>query len=392
MSSFLATPVDYARHNDEVRRVMEAFDAGKPIRVPLQLNGSITNYFQNPELNTPRYTFEQFFTDPEVQSNAQLNYQYWRRHNLLCDYEMGLPDKWYLGVDFQNSLDGSWAGGPLAYQGEYLPDTLPIFDKHKEKLYDMPKLLPIESGLLKTGIEFIDYMEDYCRHHEYMGRPIVSPHNYHGEGTDGVLDLAYKLRGAANLMIDMLEDEEYYADLMEWITNNLIHRMTEMRRRSHERWGTTYSSFFCADDAITMISHSMYKEYVLPYHKRLVDTFGYGEKVSMHLCGNDMQHFGGLTRELNIGMFDTGFPVDFDKIRQDVGDDVLICGGPTIMTVKDGTPADIRSEVQRILSTQVAKKGNFIMIAANNMAPCTPVENVQAMYEAVHAFGTYPLG
>ena len=66
MSSFLATPVDYARHNDEVRRVMEAFDAGKPIRVPLQLNGSITNYFQNPELNTPRYTFEQFFTDPEV--------------------------------------------------------------------------------------------------------------------------------------------------------------------------------------------------------------------------------------------------------------------------------------------------------------------------------------
>ena len=33
--------------------------------------------------------------------------------------------------------------------------------------------------------------------------------------------------------------------------------------------------------------------------------------------------------------------------------------------------------------------GKFVLIAANNMAPCTPVEHVAAMYQAAREFGQY---
>ena len=78
LSSFLKEKLDFARHNDEVRSVMEAYHAGRPVRVPLMIHGSITNYFFNPELNTRKLSFESFFKDPLVQIDAQLHYACWR--------------------------------------------------------------------------------------------------------------------------------------------------------------------------------------------------------------------------------------------------------------------------------------------------------------------------
>jgi hypothetical protein len=37
------------------------------------------------------------------------------------------------------------------------------------------------------------------------------------------------------------------------------------------------------------------------------------------------------------------------------------------------------------------KGGRFVLREANNLAPCTPVENITAMYEAGKEFGVYPL-
>lgn len=383
MSSFLKRPVDYDRHNAEVRQIRDAFYAGHPVRPLFLPVGSITNFFQNPDLNTDGYTYEQFFTDPQIQIDAQLRYQYWCRHNLYCDAEMGLPDKWQLAVDFQNSYDASWTGAPLVDNGQNLPDTLPMLSEHKEALYDMPELLPVNSGLIGRGFEFMDYMEDYCREHTFMDRPVLPPARFIGEGTDGVLDLAYKLRGAENLLVDMLEDEEYFSDLMEWLTKNLINRISVLRGMHERKWGIRPHGFYYADDAICLISHPMYREYVLPYEKRIIDAFRDGEKISMHICGGNMHHFGGLVQELPIRYFDTGFPIDFDRLRELVGPEVCISGGPSVMLVRDGSEEEVRRETLRVLNSRSAKEGPFILIAANNTAPCTPVENIAAMYDVL---------
>ncbi|MGI6173511.1 MAG: uroporphyrinogen decarboxylase family protein [Christensenellales bacterium] len=374
---------DFSRHNEEVRRVTEAFHAGRPLRPLFQPAGSITNFFQNRALNTERLTFEGFFTDPTVQIRAQLAYQNWRRHNLFCDMEMGMPEKWTLGLDFQNSYEASWIGAEIVYNGEYLPDTRYMLREHKEALYDMPKIVPAVNGVIKTGMEFLEFMEDWCKEHTFCDRPVEPPRSFVGEGTDGVLNLAYKLRGAEELLVDMLEDEAYYRDLMEWLTNNIIHRIGTLRDMHEKHWGVRPKGFYYADDAMCLISHPMYREYVLPYQRRIIDAFRDGGKVGMHLCGSNMHHFGGLVKELPINALDTGFPVDFDRLRELVGRDVLISGGPPVMLVKDGTREDVRRETKRVLESKSARQGRFILIAANNMAPCTPPENIVAMYDTL---------
>ena len=367
---------------------MESYNKGEPIRVPLQIHGSITNYFFNPDLNTKGLTFEQFFKDPDVQINAHLEYQHWVRHHILCDHEMGIPEHWYLRVDFQNSYDASWAGAPIHYIEGQLPDTLPIFNKNREKLYDMPKLLPADSGVIGEGMAYIDYMTEYCKTHDFMGRPIKPPQSFLGEFCDGIFTLACKLRGAENLILDMTDEDGYYEDIMEWLTENLIHRMKTLRKMHTERWGDK-PGFFFADDSIELLSHDMYKQYVLPYHKRLFDAISDGQKCSMHICGSNMHHYGELVKELPINGFDTGFPVNHGLLRDLVGPEVTLYTGPTVMLLQSGEPDDIRKEVKRILESGVTKGGKYIMIAANNLAPCTPVENIKLLYEAVKEYGVY---
>ena len=144
-----------------------------------------------------------------------------------------------------------------------------------------------------------------------------------------------------------------------------------------------------ADDAIALISTSDYEKHVFPYHKRLVEEFSDGSPISIHLCGNATRHFKFLRDNLNVQSFDTGFPVDHGKLRQELGPDVQIQGGPTIMLLREGSPDEVRNEIRRICGSGVMTGGRFILQEANNLAPCTPVENVEAMYAAGKEFARY---
>jgi len=397
MSYFLHESLDITAHNEEVRKVMSAFHAGKPYRVPMQIYGSITNFLLNSELNRYRWSFKDYFENPEIQVRAQLEYAKWQRFNIVCDKEMGLPEEgWSLAVDFQNSYDAGWMGCPIRYFEDGVPDTIPIFEDRKEKLYEMPECLDPENGLLSRAYVFYDYMHDACKKLEFEGRPVHAPARLLGEYTDGPLDLAYKLRGAQNLLLDMLTDESYYHDLMKYITDNLIYRMKRLRELRWERHPNSTdkdiykeSSFVFADDALALISLEQYKEFVYPYHKRIFDEFSGSNEVLMHLCGDATRHFKYLRDNFHITIFDTGFPVDHGWLREELGPEIMIYGGPTVMLLKDGTAHEITDEVARICRSGIMTGGKFIMMAANNMAPCTPVENVRTMYEAVKKYGVY---
>jgi hypothetical protein len=398
MSWFLQNPPDFEAHNAEVAAVWRAYHEGRPYRVPVSVHGSIRNLIQNPALNRTGYTFEDFFTDPEAQIQCQLAYQKWYRYHLICDREMGPPrDGWTLSVDFQNSYDAGWFGCPLHYDGNAVPDTYEILKEDKYKLYEMECPDPLHGGLIGRALEFYEYMHERCRNLEFEGLPVHPPRTIPGEGCDGPLSAAYKLRGAAEVCLDMLTDPGYYHDLMTFITDCLIRRMKAIREWRWERYPDSpdkgqfrQPGYGFADDAIVLLSLEQYREFVFPYHQRLVEEFSDGSRIGVHLCGDASRFFRFLRDHLNVYSFDTGFPVDHGWLRRELGPEVTIFGGPPVMTVRDGPVEAIRESVREICQSGVMEGGKFVLIAANNLAPLTPVEHVVAMYEAAKEFGRYP--
>lgn len=397
MGYYLKEKVDFERHNEEVKKVWEAYNAGKPYRVPVTISGSISNLFGNPEVNTTPYTFKDFFQNPQAQIECQLVFQNWWRNNILCDAEMGPPkDGWQISIDFQNCYDAGWFGCPLRFLGNQVPDTEPILKENKYKLYDMEPPDPLRGNLLGRAMEFYEYMHEKCPNMEFSGLPVKPPVSIPGEGTDGPFTAAYKLRGATEICIDIYEDPKYFHDLLNFITENIIRRMKAIREwrwskhpESPDRGKFKSPRFGFADDAIALLSTAHYKEFVFPYHKRLVEEFSDGSPVGIHLCGDATRHFRFLKENLNVYSFDTGFPVDFGWLRKELGTDVEIYGGVTIMLLKDGSPEEIREEVKRICGSGIMEGGRFVLREANNLAPCTPVENIQAMYAAAKEYGVY---
>lgn len=397
MSSFLKQEVDIARHNDEVRQLLDAFGRGEAWRAPCQVGGSISNYLLNPELNTRRIEFKDFFESVDVQIEVQLEYLRWKAFNLYCDHEMGVPEGgWQLSIDFQNSWDATWYGCPIEYHPGLIPDTKEILRDNKEALYDLQDPDPLKDGLVGRGVEFFEEMIERCPSMEFMGAPVLPPVSLPGEGVDGPLLSAYKLRGADNILLDMLTDEQYYTDLMTFITQNTIRRMKALREYRWEKCpdspdkGDYGAQYFCfADDAISMISQEHYEQFVFPYHKMIIDEICPQFGLLFHACGDATRHFKFIADNLGVMGFDTGFPVDFGWLRQQLGPDVYIQGGPTVMLIKDGIPSEIDAEVKRISESGVLEGRQFMFIAANNLAPCTSVENVAAFYGSVKKWAVY---
>ena len=393
MGFYLSDKVDFKKHNEAVRQLWKDYAERRHTRIPVSVGGSIRNLLSNPEVNTTGFTFKDFFTKAEAQVRCQLAYQHYVQHNILCDREMGLPDtQWVLRLDYQNSYDQAWFGCPLIYFSDTdVPDTTEVLKEHPEALYAWGDPDPFwgRGDFMKMAMAVYEGMRTICQKgFEFHGLPVKPPTGFPCAGTDGVFDCAIKLRGAVEIMTDMYDNPKYFHDLMDYITRNVIRRM-----KAHREWAWDHDpdyqgdrkhkgGFFYADDSIAMLSQEQFKEFILPYMRRIFDEFHDGNGCSIHLCGNATHHFKFLADTFNVKSFDTGFPVDHGWLREQLGPDIQISGGPTIMTVKEGPVTAIESEVKRICESGVMRGGKFLLIAANNLAPCTPVEHLQALYEA----------
>jgi len=206
-------------------------------------------------------------------------------------------------------------------------------------------------------------------------------------GTDGPLTVACNLRGASEFLTDLIEDTDYALQLLDYVTEATILRIRAYRKVL--KMPATMPGWGFADDSLQLISTSFYREFIFPFHKRLVDAFAEGGPNGIHLCGDSTRHFPFLRDHLNMQSFDTGFPVDFAALRESVGPDVEILGGPSVPFLVAATPQETRAECQRILESGICQGGRFVLREGNNLAPGTSLDNLWAMWDAVHQFGNY---
>lgn len=385
-----ALQIDFDQHNEQVRELWKQYHDEKHKRVPMILGMNPRMYLMDSMWNDENITFNQYMDDPAIMAKVQLDFQYIHRHIMIQDKEMGIPsDGWTLYADGQNVWDFEWIGAEAHYPPDHEPYIRPIItNENKFEYLKKPLSEPIEgigAKILKY-YHFFKNMKDSG--YTFKGAPIGEI-SIPGVWCDGPFTLAFGLMGE-QVIIDMLTDKPFFDALMDKITTACINRIKFFRKE----FGIADTQQICcmADDSICLLSTEQYREFVLPYQKRFINELGTNSKTNyMHLCGDASRHFPIIRDELNVYSFDTGFPIDFKKIRQDLGKKVEIAGGVHVELLLNGTPEAVYDETKRILLSGIKKGGKFILRDANNLAPQTPPKNIQAMYQANLDFGSISL-
>ncbi len=381
---------DVAAHNAEVKEVWDAYHRGEPLRVPIVFGINPRYTMLRPDANPDGITFEEMFTDPDKMLQRQLEHEHWILHHLPQDRAMGLPAQgWHVTPSFQNTYEAAWFGCPWVFHGDMVPDTLPILadEDSKRKLFDQGLPDPYEDGSMKKMWEFREvFLQRQAEGYEFSGRPIAGV-GVAAMGTDGPVTTACNLRGATEFFCDLLLDPDYAQELLAYVTEATIQRIQAYRKQLGH--ALTTPGWGYADDSVALLSVEVFRDCVMPHHRKLLETFSEGGPNSIHLCGDATHLFCTLRDELNIRSFDTGFPIDHGALRDLLGDDIQIQGGPSVPFLVEATPEEVRSEVRRILSSGVTRGGKFILREGNNLAPEVPLENAVMLYEAGREFGRY---
>ena len=377
---------DFSRHNAEVRQVWESYRAGRPWRVPMVLTSVARIWVLDPTLNRAGITWKEYLNDPDLMFDISLKHQYYVSHNIPQDAEMGIPaEQWNIHTEFGNVYEEAWFGCEIVYPEGQIAATLPFCNgERKEAVFEKGMPAPF-SGFIGKMLEYYQYFCRRAEGFEFHSRPIQIEYPT-ALGSDGPLTIANGIRGS-KIFEDMLNDEDYYHRLMSFITEAVITRILAWRERLGLDMRPACGGL--ADDAIQFISTRAYRDKVLPYHKRFFEALYGPGPHSMHLCGNVQRHFPTLIKELNVRSFDTGYPIDFTTLRDDIGEGVEIQGGVKVSDLLMGTPESVSDLTRTILESGIMRGGKFIIKEANDLAPGVPLANMQAMYAAVKKYGIY---
>ncbi|RPJ50822.1 MAG: methyltransferase, partial [Chloroflexi bacterium] len=153
-------------------------------------------------------------------------------------------------------------------------------------------------------------------------------------------------------------------------------------------FGAQHSSF---------ISPKAYRQLYQPFQKQVTEWIHKNTtwKAFIHSCGSVIN----LLPDFIASGFDILNPVQTSAAGMDpkelttrFGDQIVFWGGgiDTQKVLPFGTPEEIRAQVRERMQT-FGPGGGFVFNSIHNVQACTPVENMQALFEAIHEYRSYPL-
>ncbi len=144
-----------------------------------------------------------------------------------------------------------------------------------------------------------------------------------------------------------------------------------------------------------LLSPRLYRQMILPRHKRLFDFIHSRTRARLLL------HCDGAIYDLLPDLVDAGVEVlnpvqvsaegleDTARLKREFGARLSFWGGiDTRWVLPRGAPADVREEVRRRIA-DLAGDGGFILTSVHNIQPEVPATNVCAMFEAAKELGIY---
>ena len=192
-------------------------------------------------------------------------------------------------------------------------------------------------------------------------------------GQPGVWQDAACLVGIEKLIMATFDDPKWVKELLE-----ILFRRKQTFVRSLKGAKYDILELGGGDASSTVISPTMFDEYVAPYDSRLIEeAHKVGQKIVYHTCGGMMPILNSI-KAMKPAAMETftpvgmGADVDLKKAREILGPEMCMIGGfDQLHFFTECTPEQTRAEVRRCFEA-AGKEGAFILSPSDHFFDAEP--------------------
>jgi uroporphyrinogen decarboxylase len=199
-----------------------------------------------------------------------------------------------------------------------------------------------------------------------------------------VFESAWALRGFEQLMVDFYMNPDLANDILDITFSYHVEIAKNMAKKGVDMiWlGDDIGS----QDGL-LLAPEVWREFLKP---RMANIFGEIKnidpkiKIAYHTDGNNYDIIPELI-EIGLDVLNPIQPecMDPEFLKSKYGNELCFFGGIAVQsTLPNGTPEDVRKEVQKRRNT-LGKKGGWICAPTHHIQLDTPIENFNAMLEAI---------
>lgn len=218
---------------------------------------------------------------------------------------------------------------------------------------------PMKEDRLLDRVRAIELYKQKCGNHY----PVLG-------WVEGAFAETCDLHGISETMNDLYENPELLVDLLEICTQQAIVFAEKQIDAGADFIGI-------GDAAASLVSPKMYKQFILPYEKRIIHAIHMkAAKAKLHICGNITSLLKFLP-ETNADIIDVDYLVNFSDSIAAFGENIAACGNfEPAQILLLGSIEDIGKSIREC----VAVSSSNTMIAPGCEVPRdTPVENMLAI-------------
>ena len=345
-----------------------------PDRVPV-LFGATTRF----NLGRIGMNYPEYLRDPRTQMREQLLFQKWLIEE-LGDDRYTAP-RVEVTPDFENAASPSACGCEIVVSEDYPPWPKPcIADVEGVHRFEPPEPT---AGLWGKRLEWFERMLELRSEFEviFNGKEIEIE-VVAGIGGESPYMIAADMVGE-DFLIWILDQPEVCHELLDKVTDGFIRAETHFRKLQGK---PVESGFGTSDDSAIVISLEQYREFCVPYTRRMYDAFSGAGMRLMHLCGRMMHLTPAMDGDLRITHLQGyGFQNAPEEMGAALGGRAILMGNLNPVTLLNGPRDAIRRETLHLLEV-LTPYGGIVVTDGYNLAPATPLENLREVVKATEEF------
>lgn len=207
-----------------------------------------------------------------------------------------------------------------------------------------------------------------------------------------LFELSWYLRGMPKVFEDMCLNKDFMHAYLDKLLTWAIEAGTRLVEIGVD---IIYIGDDFGSQTSMLISPKMFREFFKPRYAKLYSILKEKNpniKIAHHSCGYITPIMKDFI-EIGLDIMNPVQPTTMDpaEIKKAFGDHLTLWGTVDEQRILPfGTVNDVVNEVKLRIRT-VAPGGGFILAPAHNVQSDTSIDNIMAIYEAVKAYGSYPI-